>query len=77
MKKKYRRLFHKHDIHEYCLVKKVRPITGYDNTPQYIAGPWTITSNVDGSITRERDMIEVSTFYGKPIYGPETEVHNP
>ena len=40
-------------------------------------GPWTITSNVDGSITRERDMIEVSTFGGKPIYGPETEVHNP
>ena len=77
MKKKYRRLFHEHDIHEYCVVEMVAPITGYDTRPHYIAGPWNTTLNVDGSITRERDMLAMSMVGGDPIYGPEIEVHNP
>jgi hypothetical protein len=77
MKKKYRRLFHDHDIHDYCVVEMVAPVTGYDYTRKFLAGPWTETVEPDGTVRRDREMIEVDAMFGDPIYGKPVEVHNP
>jgi len=77
MKKKYRRLFHEHDIHDYCRVAMVRPVTGYDNSRKYLAGPEIRTEYPDGSVTINRESIDVTIFGGDPIYGDPVEVHNP
>ena len=70
MKKKYRRLFHEHDIHDFCKVVMEKVVTGYDHSPKYLLGPL----ESDGS----RELIDVTTICGEPIYSGKTiEVHNP
>ena len=52
MKKKYRRLFHDHGVHDYCVIVQEKEVVGHDYSPQYLSG----LPNEDGT----REFFEVT-----------------
>ena len=77
MKKKLRRALHLTGDHRGCKVR-IEPVPDYyDTTRKYIAGPQEIIHHIDGSTEYRRDVYDVTTLAGEPVYSGKTlEVHH-
>ena len=77
MKKAKRRALHEIGDHRGCKIRIEKVPDFYDHTTKYIAGPMQITRHADGSIEWHRDVIDVTSMFGDPVYtsGKTKEVH--